>query len=66
MMHHISLMMLRNVIQTSVEGSLYLWSRIMDLIVGFRYDVCLIILLFAQLIQQLSLRDYTYNVSCKV
>ena len=63
MMHHTSLMMLRNAVQTSVEGSLYLWSTIMDLIVGFGYDVSLMILLFVELTQQLSLRHYTYDVS---
>ena len=59
-------MMLRNAVQTSVEGSLYLWSTIMYLIVGFGYDVSLMILLFVELTQQLSLRHYIYNVSCKV
>ena len=45
----------------------------MDLIVGFRYDVCLMILLFAKLslrdyllFAQLSLRVYIYSVPCKV
>ena len=53
MMHHISLMMLWNAVQTLVGGSLYLWSRIKDLIVGFGYNVFLMILLFANLTQQL-------------
>ena len=53
MMHHISLIMLWNAVQTLVGGSLYLQSRIKDLIVGFRYDISLMILLFAKLTQQL-------------
>ena len=36
------------------------------LIVGFGYDISLMIVLLAQLTQQLSLRDYIYNVSCMV
>ena len=35
----------------------------MDLIVSFGYDISLIILLFVELTQQLSLRHYIYNVS---
>ena len=71
MMHHISLMMLRNAVQTSVKGPLYLYPQIMDLIVGFEYDVPLMILLFVgglfvELTQQLGLRHYIYNASCKV
>ena len=59
-MHHISLMMLRNDVAVLAEGSLYLQSRIRDLIVDFGYDVSLVILWCARLTQQLSLKNYIH------